>query len=135
MQGGKQSRSDGKATERLPPQTPPHVKSWTVLATFPMILLTVRFHASYQIVSKIAHFLTRISPRLTMLTMLTIQYRHFPTLNGVIYDRPGTISGFDRRGIKLKADGARLQFHPRSAVTPALADLMTAHKAELLAAC
>jgi hypothetical protein len=38
-----------------------------------------------------------------------------------------------RLGIRLKAEGDRLRFAPRSAVTPDLADRMKAHKAELLA--
>jgi len=38
-----------------------------------------------------------------------------------------------RLGIKLEADGDRLRYSPRSAVTPELAKRMKAHKAELLA--
>ena len=38
-----------------------------------------------------------------------------------------------RLGIKLEADGDRLRYSPRSAVTPDLAKLMKAHKSELLA--
>jgi len=39
-----------------------------------------------------------------------------------------------RLGILLEADGERLRFHPRSALTPDLLDLLKAHKADLLAA-
>ena len=38
-----------------------------------------------------------------------------------------------RLGIRLEAHGDRLRYSPRSAVTPDLAERMTAHKAELLA--
>jgi hypothetical protein len=38
-----------------------------------------------------------------------------------------------RLGIKLEADGNRLRYSPRSAVTPDLAKRMKAHKSELLA--
>jgi hypothetical protein len=38
-----------------------------------------------------------------------------------------------RLGIKLEADGDRLRYSPRSALTPDLAKLMKAHKSELLA--
>src|SRR5262249_44641314 len=36
-------------------------------------------------------------------------------------------------GIRLEVDGDRLRYHPRSAVTPALAERLKAHKNELLA--
>jgi len=38
-----------------------------------------------------------------------------------------------RRGIKLSAAGDRLRFRPRSAMTPDLAERLTAHRGELLA--
>ncbi len=38
-----------------------------------------------------------------------------------------------RLGIRLEARGDALRFHPRSAVTPELAERLKAHKAELLA--
>ncbi len=37
-----------------------------------------------------------------------------------------------RRGIRLRARGDRLRYHPRSAMTPALEVRVTAHKQELL---
>jgi hypothetical protein len=37
-----------------------------------------------------------------------------------------------RLGVRLEAHGDRLRYHPRSAVTPDLAERMKAHKAELL---
>lgn len=39
----------------------------------------------------------------------------------------------DRLGIRLEAEGERLRFHPRSALTTDLLDRLKAHKAELLA--
>ena len=50
----------------------------------------------------------------------------------------GTVSAAElladlaRRGIRLEADGERLRYHPRSALTPDLLDRLKAHKAELL---
>jgi hypothetical protein len=38
-----------------------------------------------------------------------------------------------RLGIRLEADGERLRYFPRSALTPDLLDRLKAHKAELLA--
>jgi hypothetical protein len=38
-----------------------------------------------------------------------------------------------QRGITLEARGDRLRYHPRSALTPDLAERLKAHKAELLA--
>jgi hypothetical protein len=38
-----------------------------------------------------------------------------------------------RRGIELRAAGDRLRYRPRSAMTPDLADRLTAHRADLLA--
>lgn len=38
-----------------------------------------------------------------------------------------------RLGIRLEARGDRLRYHPRSAVTPDVADQMKTHKGELLA--
>ena len=38
-----------------------------------------------------------------------------------------------RLGIRLEADGDRLRYSPRSALTPDLANRLKAHKAELLA--
>ena len=38
-----------------------------------------------------------------------------------------------RLGIRLEADGQRLRFHPRSALTPDLLERLKAHKADLLA--
>ena len=38
-----------------------------------------------------------------------------------------------RLGIRLEADGERLRFHPRSALTPDLLDRLKAHKGEVLA--
>jgi hypothetical protein len=43
------------------------------------------------------------------------------------------IADLARLGIKLEADGDRLRYSPRSALTPDLAKLMKAHKSELLA--
>ncbi len=40
-----------------------------------------------------------------------------------------------RRGIRLEADGKRLRYFPRSAVSPGLLDRLKAHKTELLSAC
>jgi hypothetical protein len=37
-----------------------------------------------------------------------------------------------RLNVRLEVHGDRLRFHPRSAMTPELLDLMKAHKAELL---
>jgi hypothetical protein len=37
-----------------------------------------------------------------------------------------------RQGIRLEADGERLRFHPRSALTPDLLGRLKAHKGELL---
>ena len=37
------------------------------------------------------------------------------------------------RGIRLEADGERLRYHPRSALTPKLLERLKAHKADLLA--
>ena len=42
------------------------------------------------------------------------------------------LADLERRGIRLDADGERLLFHPRSALTPDLLDRLKAHKAELL---
>ena len=42
------------------------------------------------------------------------------------------IKDLARLGIQLKADGGRLRYAPRSAVTPALAEQIKAHKGELL---
>lgn len=39
----------------------------------------------------------------------------------------------DRLGIQVEADGERLQYFPRSALTPDLLDRLKAHKADLLA--
>ena len=39
----------------------------------------------------------------------------------------------DRRGIRLEAQGDRLRYHPRSALTPELLARLKAHKADLLA--
>ncbi|MSR60039.1 MAG: hypothetical protein EXS05_20770 [Planctomycetaceae bacterium] len=38
-----------------------------------------------------------------------------------------------RLGIRLEASGNRLRYHPRSALTPDLANRLIAHKAEILA--
>jgi hypothetical protein len=38
-----------------------------------------------------------------------------------------------RLGIRLEADGERLRYFPRSALTPDLLDQLKAHKADLLA--
>jgi hypothetical protein len=43
------------------------------------------------------------------------------------------MADLDRLGIRLEAQGDRLRFHPRSAVTPDLADRLREHKGELLA--
>lgn len=42
------------------------------------------------------------------------------------------IAELGRLGIRLKADGDRLQFFPRSAVTPEMLDRLNAYKDELL---
>jgi hypothetical protein len=42
-------------------------------------------------------------------------------------------ANLNRLGIQLMADGERLRYAPRSALTPDLIDRMKAHKAELLA--
>ena len=42
------------------------------------------------------------------------------------------INDLARLEIQLKADGDRLRYAPRSAVTPALAEQIKAHKGELL---
>lgn len=44
------------------------------------------------------------------------------------------VADLARRGIRLEADGERLRYFPRSALTPDLLDRLKAHKAELLAA-
>jgi hypothetical protein len=44
------------------------------------------------------------------------------------------LSELTRRGIHLEADGSRLRYYPRSAVTRDLVERMRAHKDELLAA-
>jgi hypothetical protein len=43
------------------------------------------------------------------------------------------MANLNRLGIRIKADGDRLLFSPRSVVTPDLAESMKAHKSELLA--
>ena len=43
------------------------------------------------------------------------------------------MADLDRRGIRLEADGDRLRFSPRSAMTPDLVERMKTHKNELLA--
>ena len=42
------------------------------------------------------------------------------------------LNDLTRLQIQLKADGDRLRYAPRSAVTPALAEQIKAHKGELL---
>ena len=46
---------------------------------------------------------------------------------------PELLSDLDRLGIRLKADGERLRYYPRSALTPDLLGRLKAHKADLLA--
>ena len=43
------------------------------------------------------------------------------------------IADLDRLGVQLEAQGERLRYSPRSAVTPDLAGRLKTHKAELLA--
>jgi hypothetical protein len=43
------------------------------------------------------------------------------------------IADLTRLGIRLEANGDRLRYSPRSAVTPDLANRMETHKSELLA--
>jgi hypothetical protein len=46
---------------------------------------------------------------------------------------PELLSELDRLGVRLEADGDRLRYSPRSALTPELFARLKAHKAELLA--
>lgn len=43
------------------------------------------------------------------------------------------VADLARRGIRLEANGERLRYYPRSALTPDLMDRLKANKAELLA--
>ena len=43
------------------------------------------------------------------------------------------LADLSRLGIRLEADGGRLRYHPRSAVTADLISRLKAHKADLLA--
>jgi TubC N-terminal docking domain len=43
------------------------------------------------------------------------------------------LADLDRLGIRLEADGDRLRYHPRSALTPELLDRLKAGKADVLA--